>query len=210
MPRALFDQRRFAIGAALAALILTFGPISGADDPSRTLNSDVGQGVGPDDTSLNSVGEGDGGVEMGRHRRASDVWPVMVLLLLAPATRLDASPKRIRRHLRTVVGDLGMLPPQTRSHTIRGCKLHHRRLLVHRINLIRQPSRNHRPVLLRHIRRHPPSRRTIVHRRTNRRRPRCDLPVSLASSKVARTDKRGTRVFFRRSRTQRNQLDSPG
>jgi len=82
-----------ATGAALVALILTFGPISGAHlNPAVTVGDAIEHGIGMFATAL-------------------------------------------------------------RSRAIRCCQLHHRRLLVHRVNLVCQPGGDDRPLLVRYFRR---------------------------------------------------------
>src|SRR5580698_2289188 len=73
------------------------------------------------------------------------------------------------------------------SRAIRCCQLHHRRLLVHRVNLIREPGSDYRPLLVRHFRWHSTLRCPAVHRG-----PTCgslgrDFPVSRARPGLAGT-----------------------
>ena len=57
--------------------------------------------------------------------------------------------------LATILGCVRFKPDFVAS---RRRALHHRRLLVHRLDLVRQPGRHHRPRPDRHLRRHRPAR----------------------------------------------------
>ena len=56
---------------------------------------------------------------------------------------------------------------------VAGRALHHRRLLVHRLDLVRQSGRRDRARVHRHLRRHPADRPAGLHRRRARRRIAC-------------------------------------
>jgi len=80
--------------------------------------------------------------------RASDVWAALVFLLLTfPAWRGPCS-KRVRGDVRTIVGDLGMFAITHWSRTVRGCELHHRRLLVHGFDFVCKSGGNNCPLLI--------------------------------------------------------------
>lgn len=85
--------------------------------------------------------------------------------------------RRGRRHGRARAADLrpGAHPPWRPRRACRR-RLHRRRLLVHQLDVVRQPGRHHRADLLRHLRRHRPQLRPGVHshaahRRRDRPRP---------------------------------------
>jgi len=135
-----------ATGAALVALILTFGPISGAHlNPAVTLA----------DGARYSVARSDGvhecamhGRDRGSDHRASDVWSALVFRLHTSPAWVGAGSKRVRGNVRATVGDLGLLAPAFGSGAVCRSELHHRRLLVHRVNFVCKPSSNNCPLLV--------------------------------------------------------------
>ena len=98
-----------ATGAALVALILTFGPISGAHlNPSRySVASDSAGDILARRGCVHRSSMC--GRDRGRNHRASDVRSAVVLLLLSFQAWLDAGAKRVRSYLRAFVGYRRML-----------------------------------------------------------------------------------------------------
>jgi hypothetical protein len=135
-----------ATGAALVALILTFGPISGAHlNPAVTVADAIEHGIawsGCTRIHRRAVCWG----SCWSDRRAPNVRPALVFRLDPSSTRMVVGPQRVRGYVRTAVGYLGMFATALRSRAIRCCQLHHRRLLVHRVNLVCKPSSDDRPV----------------------------------------------------------------
>jgi hypothetical protein len=70
-------------------------------------------------------------------------------------------------------------PPVIRS-ALCSCKLHHRRLLVHRVNVFRKSCRDHCPHVFGHLRRYPSTRRTSLYSGTICRSVRSDGAISVA------------------------------
>ena len=62
----------------------------------------------------------------------------------------------ICRHIRTAADDLRMRSANACGDPLRGRPLHHRRLLVHRVNVIRQSRRDHRSRSVGYLRGHRP------------------------------------------------------
>ena len=98
-----------ATGAALVALILTFGPISGAHlNPAVTLSEAIQRGdilVRRGCVHRSSMC----GRNCGRNHRASDVRSAVVLVLHSFQAWLDAGAERVRSYLRPFVGYRRML-----------------------------------------------------------------------------------------------------
>jgi hypothetical protein len=143
-----------ATGAMLVALILTFGPISGAHfNPAVTL-ADASQGGLP-------------------WREVPGYLAAQVFVAFAGVAtahlmfgqplfsasrkregRRRADFQRVRRHIRTAGRFLGLRSPSLRGRAIRGGRLHHRRVLVHGIDFVRQPGCDTRQIGKRYLRRH--------------------------------------------------------
>ncbi len=142
-----------ATGAALVALILTFGPISGAHlNPAVTVADAIEHGIAWPDALAYIAVQCAGGSCWSDHR-APNVRPALVFHLDPFPTRVVVSPQRVRGDVRTAVGYLGMFETALRSRAIRCCQLHHRGLLVHRVNLVCKPGGDNRPVLVGYFRR---------------------------------------------------------
>ena len=137
-----------ATGAALVALILTFGPISGAHlNPAVTVADAIEHGIAWPDALAYIAVQCAGGVAGAiiAHLMFGLRW----YSCLDPfSTRMVVGPQRVRGYVRTAVGYLGMFATALRSRAIRRCQLHHRRLLVHRVNLVCKPGSDNRPFLV--------------------------------------------------------------
>jgi glycerol uptake facilitator-like aquaporin len=137
-----------ATGAALVALILTFGPISGAHlNPAITLADAVEHGI-PWSEAVAYMLVRCGGRNCGSGYCASDVRAALVHVVFTLPTRVVAGSKRVRGNVRIVVRHLGMFAITLGSGSVRGCGLHHRRILVHCVNLVCKPCSNNRPFLV--------------------------------------------------------------
>ena len=170
-----------ATGAALVALILTFGPISGAHlNPAVTLSVALEHEISWLDSAQYIAVQILGGIT-GAIAAHADVRPLSNLSLASRKKRPRPIPKRVHRHLRPPLHNLGMLALATASHPLRRRRLHHRSLLVHLVHILRQSSSNNRQIHQRHIRRHPPHRRPIIRTSATSRRHLRDFSLSLAS-----------------------------
>ena len=86
------------------------------------------------------------------------------------AQRSGPMARRGRRDLRPAADDIGDAEGQAGRRADGRRPLHHRRLLVHRLDVVRQSGGHHRARLLGHVRRHPPRRCPRLHRGPARRR----------------------------------------
>ena len=141
-----------ATGAALVALILTFGPISGAHlNPAVTVADAIEHGIAWPYALAYITVQCAGGVAGAiiAHLMFGMRW----YRLDSSSTRMVIGPERVRGYVRTAVGYLGMFATAPASRAMRCCELHHRRLLVHRVNLVCKPGSDDRPVLVEYFRR---------------------------------------------------------
>ena len=83
--------------------------------------------------------------------------PVFMLSLHA-AQRIRADVQRVRRHVRTPRGHLGMFAAPPGCRPVRGRGVHHRRVLVHGVDVVRESRGDAGPRPDRHVRRHSPGR----------------------------------------------------
>ncbi len=174
-----------ATGAMLVALILTFGPISGAHfNPAVTL-ADASQGglpwrEVPGYIAAQIVGAfagvaaahlmfGEPLFSASRHVRAGG----------------GADLQRVHCDVRTALRHLGLRPPSLFGRAVRGRRLHHRRVLVHGVDFLRQSRRHAGPLGKRYLRRNTARRRARVHRGATGGRGGGNAPVSLARAVAA-------------------------
>ncbi len=175
-------RTRWPPGAALVALILTFGPISGAHfNPAVTL-ADASQGglawaEVPPYIVAQIAGAFVGVAAAHLHVRAA-----AVLRLASRPGRIGADLQRVRGHVRTAGGDLGLCAFAPRGGAIRGGRLHHGRLLVHGLHVVRQSGGDAGAVGHRYLRGHPARRRFRLHRRAAPRRRGGHRAVPMAAA----------------------------
>ena len=140
-----------ATGAALVAIILAFGPISGAHlNPAVTLADAWQGGIAWRETPAYIAAQIAGAF--------AGVATAHLMFGLTLFTCFDARPHRLRsalqrvhRYLRFALCDLGMRQAPALCRSLRcGC-LHHRRILVYRIYFLRQPSRHPCPIREQHV-----------------------------------------------------------
>ena len=127
----------------LVALILAFGPISGAHlNPVVTIADAMEGGIAwreiPRLRSCPSIRR-----DLRNNRRASHVWAPCGVALAAHAQRSCSIVQRIRRDVRFASGDLGMRAAPFERGGLCGRRLHHRRILVHGFYVLCKPRRNH-------------------------------------------------------------------
>ena len=147
-----------ATGAALVALILTFGPISGAHfNPAVTL-ADASQGGirwrdVPAYLAAQFVGAFAGRGCRAFHVWRAAVWPLPDMLAAGGGqlfSEFVATFGLLSRHL-------GMRAPAIVCGSVRGRSVHHERLLVHCIHVVRESGGNVGARLHQYLFRHPPS-----------------------------------------------------
>src|SRR5262249_39889833 len=145
-----------ATGAALVALILTLGPVRGGTlaagrDARGCLAGGPALGWGARlrwSAGRRRLRRGGG---RPRHVRGA------ALLRIAPRTsRRSADVQRVRGHLRAARRDLGLCPAGGAGRRVRGRRVHHRRLLVHGLHVLRESARPPAPPRHPHLPPHPP------------------------------------------------------
>src|SRR6516225_3687056 len=116
--------------AALIALILTFGPVSGAHFNPAVSFADASQGgLTWRDAGRYAVSQCAGGL----------------VGVAAANVMFDEPVFAWSRHVRAAGGDLGVLPTTIVRRAVRGRRLHHGGVLVYGINFVRQSGRDGRP-----------------------------------------------------------------
>ena len=127
-----------ATGAALVALILAFGQISGAHfNPVVTLMDALEKGLPWAETPYYVVGQVLGGVAGAV--TAHLMFALPIIFFASCSKRTSPSFQRVRRHIRLDFGDLGMLATSLKCRSVRRRGLHHGGLLVYSIYLVCQP-----------------------------------------------------------------------
>ena len=181
------------------ALILTFGPISGAQfNPAVTLAVGVGAWVavarGAAVTSRRKLVGALVGVAV-----ADLMFDLpRVLPLAARADGAVAVAERVRcdvRSARRSFGAARACAPRT-VVPVRRRRLHHRGLLVHGVHVVRQPGRDARALAHRYVRGHSADRRAGVRRARSslaRRPPRRAVPLVEPGAAGGGADRRGAR-----------------
>ena len=128
-----------ATGAILVVLVLIFGPVSGAHlNPAVTLamggTGNLAWREVPAYLAAQSAGAFAGVA-------SAHLMFGLPVFFASTHSRHGAAPTMERNfgNLRIVARDLGMRTIPACSHGLRGRRLHHRRLLVHIVHLVRQP-----------------------------------------------------------------------
>ena len=158
-----------ATGAMLVALILTFGPISGAHfNPAVTLADASQGGLAWRDVPIYIAAQIVGAFA-GVAFRSSDVRRAAVFCVEPHPGRQRPTLQRICCDVRSALCDLGLRANAVFRRAIRGRRLHHRSLLVHLIDFLRQSGGHIGPCRFRHVRGHPAGRRAGIYRGAVRR-----------------------------------------
>lgn len=124
-----------ATGAALVALILTFGPISGAHfNPVVSLADAMEHGLPWPEVVPYILAQVFGG--LGGTILAHTMFTLPALSLSQHARSGSAQFVSENGNIRSVSGDLGMLSISFQCHPIRGRQLHQRSVLVHVIDIL--------------------------------------------------------------------------
>ncbi len=155
-----------ATGAGLVALILTFGPITGAHfNPAVTL-ADASQG-GARLARCARLPRRSNRRRLRRRQRARTSCSVSRSSpprSTCAADRLSSFSEFVATFgLLAVIWGCGRAAPGSRP--VRRRRVHHRRLLVHLVHLVREPRGDPRARGQRHLRRHSPGGRAGLHRR---------------------------------------------
>lgn len=175
-----------ATGAALVALILTFGPISGAHFNPVVSICDAWQGGismwGSSDLSARSTRwryiRGD--------RGERDVRTACSIFFYEGEDRSIAMARRVRRDFWLDGRYMGMYSTAEGDRgSVRRRSLHHGGILVHIVDVVCEPGCNDRTIPNRHIRRNTTGRRSGVHHRPIRGRDRGDFSFPMVSATQA-------------------------
>ena len=151
-----------ATGAALVALILAFGPISGAQlNPAATL-VDAWQGGIEWREAPAYIAAQLAGAFAGCSNRSSHVRTHALHCVDARPLRTRSALQRVCCYLRAALRHLGMCQAQALRRSLRCRRIHYRRVLVHRIDVLRQPCRHPRTIRKQHIRRRQVCRRSRI------------------------------------------------
>jgi glycerol uptake facilitator-like aquaporin len=168
-----------ATGAALIALILAFGAISGAHlNPAVTLADALRGGFPWREVPayiLVQVAGAAVGVIVAHF--------MFGLPLLAISTHIRGGPSQLFSEFVATFGLLAVIwgCARHRSSAVPRCWfLYRRSLLVHRIHVVRQSCRDSRPLYDRYIFWYSPDRCRRFHRGANQRRGSCDASLSVA------------------------------
>lgn len=130
-----------ATGAALVALILTFGPISGAHlNPAVTLADASQHGVPWSEAPAYIAAQVLGGY-LGVLCAHLMFAFTTVLSLTAQSCGRFTDVQRVHCDLWSIVRDMGLFATSLIRRAVRGGSLHHGGVLVHRIDFLRQPRR---------------------------------------------------------------------
>ena len=135
-----------ATGAILYVLITALGPISGAHfNPAVSAVFALRREIAPATALAYAAAQIAGGVAGTLLAHAMFAEPLIQFSTHA-RTGGGAMAVRSRRHLRARLHHPHDAPRPPRSRPDRGRAGDHRRLLVHRLDLVRQPRRDHRPL----------------------------------------------------------------
>lgn len=130
-----------ATGAALVALILTFGPISGAHfNPAVSLADARQRGMPWRETPRYVIAQ-----ILGAYIGVMSAHAMFALPLLSVSRQMRSGrPQAFRIHcyIRIVVSDLGVFATAHVCSAVCGWGVHHGVVLVHRIDIVRQPRRD--------------------------------------------------------------------
>ena len=161
-----------ATGAALVVLISIFGPISGAHfNPAVTLFFALRREIAPGLGALYVAAQIAGAIAGVFAAHAMFAMPILEI-----SEKLRDGPAQWLAEFVATFGLMLTIAGAVRYHA-RRCglsrgTLYHRRLLVHRLDVLRQSRRDHRARADRQLRRHRAAFRSGLHRRTTRCRAR--------------------------------------
>ena len=150
-------------GAILVVLITILGPVSGAHfNPAVTMVFALRREIEINAALAYVVVQIAGGIAGTFLAHAMFELPILQVSRYG-ADRNRAMDRGGCRCLRPGFHHSGGPALPLRRDPLAGRALYHRRLLVHGVDILRQPGRRHRPRLFRHVFRHPPDRRAGVH-----------------------------------------------
>src|SRR5438034_5659781 len=173
-----------ATGAALIALICTFGPISGAHlNPAVSLADAIEGGITLPEMLAYIAAQCTGGIggTIAAHLMFDLPW-------YSPSTHARNGSALLfsEGKLRTSVRYLGMLAAGLRHSAVCSCQLHHRSVLVHFFDIFRESCRDAGSLIDKHIHRHQTRGCAAVCSRANCGSVNRHVCVSLARSEPSR------------------------
>jgi len=181
-------------GAILTVLILTLGPISGAHfNPAVTTAMALRGELGASSTTIYIGAQVIGGI--------LGVWAAHVMFepdvagLGHGANGSRSMTCGSRRHVRVTVDDIGMRCANASGCTLCCWSLHHRRLLVYSLNLIRQSGCNDCALAIGYLRRHRAYWGHCLYLRSVRRHVSRSLPCTLVLAYTGSFLAQSTRTF---------------
>ena len=177
-----------ATGAMLVALILTFGPISGAHfNPAVTLADRLAGRAALDSVKcLASVIAAQIAGAFAGVAAAHLMFGEAVFSASRHVRSGGANVQRVCRNIRTARGDPGMCTVSLDRRSIRGGRLHHRRVLVHVVDILCQPGCNPGTLGNRYLCRDTACRCPGLHRGATGRGRGGNVPLSLAVASSAK------------------------
>ena len=170
-----------ATGAALIALILAFGPISGAHfNPAVTLADAWQGGIAWREAPAYIAAQ-----LAGAFAGVATAHLMFGLTLFTASTHVRSGPAQLFSEFIATFGLLSVIwgcvqTPALRC-SLRCRRIHHRRLLVHCVHVFRQPGRYPRPVREQHFRRYQTRRRSRICRRPAGRSIRGNVALPMAN-----------------------------
>ena len=168
-----------ATGAALVALILAFGPISGAHfNPVVTLSDALEGGMPWKETPGYIAAQVLGAMGGAIVAHGMFALPVVSLSQHARSGAAQIFSEFVATFgLMCVIWGCAKRRPDDGG--IRGGRVHHSGILVYGVDIVRESGGDNRPRAERHIRRHPPAGRAGIHPGANRRRLRRNSYLSM-------------------------------
>lgn len=168
-----------ATGAALVALILALGPISGAHfNPVVTIADAMKRGVPWAETPHYIVAQTIGGV---CGTVAANVMFGLKIVSVSQHDRGEAV-----RYFSEFVATFGLLAAALAKRCVCGGSLHNGGVLVYGVHFVCQSGGDNCEIVERHIYGDSASEYFAVHRRRIRRRNRCDVSIPVAAAEFAR------------------------
>src|SRR5262249_20863624 len=110
--------------------------------------------------------------------------------------------QRICRHIWSFSDHLGLFAAASGCHTLRGRRIHHRRLLVHFFHVVCKPGRNARTGRKRYVRRDSSRGCARLYRRADRRGRGRDCAISMARPGASYKPTRGRGLTYREPRAR--------
>ncbi len=155
-----------ATGAVLLCLIAALAPISGAHfNPAVSLADAMYGGLPWREVPAYWLAQNFRRFT-GRRHREYDVRPPRVFYLAPRAWRRWSTAGRVRCHVRSADGDLGLRTVALAADRLCRGGVYRRGVLVYLVHVVRQSGGNDRAIALRYVCRHPAAGRRALYRRS--------------------------------------------